>query len=97
MFQFLACDVFKSVKQINPEFMWSYFKIKSNQYSLRNGCSLMLPTTKSITYGINSIVYRGSAIWNSLPSNLKLCITVPLFKNKIKNLKELKCSCSACT
>ena len=33
--RFLVTEIFKSISQINPEFMWSFFKQQKLSYSLR--------------------------------------------------------------
>ena len=35
LLRFLVTEIFKSVSQINPEFMWSFFKQKKSPYNLR--------------------------------------------------------------
>ena len=45
--RFLVTEIFKSISQINPEFMWSVFKPKKLSYSLRKGPILNLPRTRS--------------------------------------------------
>ena len=39
----LICEVFKSLNNSNPEFMWSYFTFKNITYDIRNGPLLKLP------------------------------------------------------
>ena len=34
-------------------------------YNLRDGSNLVLPKTKSSRYGINSLRFRGSFLWNT--------------------------------
>ena len=63
----LICEVFKSLNNLNPEFMWSYFVFKSITYNIRNGPLLRLPSAKSTSYGINSVLFRVCLLWNSLP------------------------------
>ena len=54
----LICEVFKSLNNLNPEFMWSYFTFKYITYNVRNGPLLKLPNAKSTYYGINSVYFR---------------------------------------
>ena len=70
--------------QINPEFMWLFFKPKRLPYNLKKGPTLNLPRTYSIYYGTNAIYFRGSLICNC--SNFK-------FKTKIQNLENIGCGC----
>ena len=53
----LICEVFKSLNNLNPEFMWSYFVFKNITYNIRNGPLLRLPSAKSTSYGINSVLF----------------------------------------
>ena len=54
----LICEVFKSLDNLNPEFMWSYFVFNNIAYNIRKGPLLRLPATKSASYGINSVLFR---------------------------------------
>ena len=63
----LICEVFNSLSNLNPEFMWSYFVFKNITYNIRNGPLLRLPSAKSSSYGINSVLFRACLLWNSLP------------------------------
>ena len=58
---------------LNLQFMWSYFEEKLMPYNLRDGSKLVSPETKSSRFGINSLQFRGSLIWNNLLLPLKNC------------------------
>ena len=47
LLRFLVTEIFKSISQINPEFMWSFFKQKKSSYNLRKGSILNVPRTQS--------------------------------------------------
>ena len=47
LLRFLVTETFKSKSQINPEFIWSFFKQKKSSYSLRKGSILNVPITQS--------------------------------------------------
>ena len=91
--RFLVTEIFKSIPQINPEFMWSFFKAKKLCYNLRKGPILNLPRTQSTYYGTNVIHFRGSLTWNNLPAKVKSSKSVFEFKTKIKNLGNIDCGC----
>ena len=55
-------EIYKSISQLNPEFMWSYFTHKDMPYNLRKGPFLGLPKTHSFYYGTNAIHYLNSKI-----------------------------------
>ena len=70
--RFLDTEIFKSISQINTEFMWSFFKQKKLSYNLRKRPILNLLRTQSTHYGANAIHFRGSLAWNNLPAKVKL-------------------------
>ena len=94
--RFLVTEIFKSISQINPKFMWSFFKPKKLSYNLRKGPILNLPKTQSAFYGTSAIHFRGSLIWNNLPAKVKSSILVFEFKTKIKNLGNIDWRCLIC-
>ena len=59
---FLMAEIYKSISQLNLEFMWSYFTHKDMPYNLRKGPFLDLPKTYSFYYGTNAVHFRGSLI-----------------------------------
>ena len=69
--RFLMAKMFKSISQINPEFMWSFIEQKKLSFSLRKGPILNLPTTHSSYYGTNAVHFRGSLVWKNLPAKVK--------------------------
>ena len=53
----LASEIFKSLADINPDFMKSYFTIKEKPYCLRNGNFLKIPSARSTPHGMNSVLF----------------------------------------
>ena len=94
--QYLALEVFKSLMHLNPEFMWSYFNEKPITYDIRKGTKVFLPPVKSFRLGLNSVHFRGSILWNNLPSSIKNSQTIYEFKVKLKNLGNIHCTCDVC-
>ena len=66
----LATEVFKSLADLNPDFMKSYFT-KEIPYCLRNGNFLKIPSARSTHDGTNSILFRACLVWNKLPLSVK--------------------------
>ena len=89
-------EIYKSISQLNPQFMWSFFTHKDIPYNLRKGPILGLPKTHSFYYGTNAIHFRGSLIWNNLPAVVKSSNSLFEFKNKIKNIGAIDCRCLIC-
>ena len=71
---FLATEVFKSVINLNPQFMWNYFNFSTLSYELRKRNKVNLTETRTCRYGINSLLFRGALLWNNLPVMLKKVI-----------------------
>ena len=66
----LLREVYKIVNRESPKFLWDMFEIKPSSYDLRSGNRLYLPPTRTQTFGLNSLAFRGSLLWNSLPPDL---------------------------
>ena len=76
--RFLVTKVYKSTSYLNPK--CSFFTHKEIPYNLRKGQVLSLPPSRSTYYGTNSVHFRGSIIWNNLPSYIKSSRLVCEFK-----------------
>ncbi len=85
----IACEVFKSLNDLNPMFMKEMFVEKETPYSLRDNHILCQPKFNKITYGKNTFEYYGSHIWNMLPNDLH---KVQQFK-----LLNIKYRCNMCS
>ena len=92
----LAIEVYKSLTNLNPEFMWPFFKNKSIPYNLRNGNICILPLARASHYGINSVQFRGRLLWNNLPTSVKEIVSVKEFKQKLDHVLKIHGSCIAC-
>ena len=92
----LATEIYKSLADINPDFMKPYFKIKEMPYNLRNGYALKLPSTNSTYYGINSVLFRACLLWNQLSLSIKQSQSLHEFRSKTKILRNVVCTCKIC-
>ena len=76
--------------------MWKFFNKNPVLYNLQKGDIVYLPLNRSSCCGINSLGFRGSLLWNSLPSNAKQSHNLEEFKFKLKNLGNIYCLCVVC-
>ena len=76
--------------------MWSSFEEKPIPKNLRDGSKLVLPQIKSSRFGINSLRFRGSLLWNNLPMSVTNCESLNEFKLELKNLGNIHCTCLVC-
>ena len=93
--RYLAIEVHKSLTKLNLGFMWSFFGRNHIPYNLRRG-ELLLPPATSTHYGVNSLAFRRSLLWNNPPPEVKESQTLEEFKNRIKNLRSIHCTCTVC-
>ena len=88
----LLSEIFKSLFGENPDFIKRLFKYKDTSYSLRTSYLLSLPPTNSVRFGTNSLLFRGSQLWNSLPDKIKSSGSVKVFKDFLKAFTHLFCT-----
>ena len=94
--QVLMCEVYKSLHHNNPSFMWSLFTEKTIPYQLRNSNLLCLPVTKTLRYGLNSLIFRATLLWNTLPPHCKKSESIKKFKRTIMTWRAETCTCKIC-
>ena len=92
---FLVTEVYKSVNNLNPQFMWNYFNFSTLPYDLRKEIKENLPETWTCCYGID-LLFRGALLWNNLPRNVIESHSMVEFKEKIKEIGNVTCSCVVC-
>ena len=92
----LMTETFKIKNKIGLELLREFFIDKVQPYNLRNKVILALPPTRSKTFGTNSINFKSSIIWNTLPNEIKLSPNIRIFKNNIKNWYCENCTCKCC-
>ena len=90
-------EVSQCVNKDNPEFMWDYFHTKDVPYSLRSGHLLKIPSVRTKTYGINSLLFRGSLLLNTVPNTIKTASSLATFKNGLKSWSGKLCNCAICS
>ena len=99
----IALEMFKTDKKINPAFLHDLFLNQDHNYDLRNFVQidppirciqLEPPIPRTSTYGLNSFVYQGPKIWNALPMEAKSSNSVIDFKNIVRALPNMTCSCN---
>ena len=95
--QSLMLFIFKVIKGDCPDICSDFFKIKESTYSLRNKFRLELPGCNSNKYGINTIFFKGSLLWNQVPNELKLLNNAHAFKTQIKKWKPKECTWKICS
>ena len=65
-------------------------------YNLRTKELCRLPSAQSYRYGLNSLSFRSSLLWNTLDDELKTADTLTSFKRGIKEWDGKGCRCLIC-
>ena len=65
--------------------------------SRRGNHEWVLPRTRTVNYGIETIRYLGPKTWEKLPAEIKSQKSLASFIEKIKKWKPCKCECRLCT
>ena len=89
-------EVYKSLTKLNPGYMWNFFERNHIPYNLPRGDLLLLSPAKSTRFGVNSLAFWGSLLWNNLTSQVKERQNLEVFKIRIKNLRSIHCTCTVC-
>ena len=76
----LVCFVYKSYNNTGLGLTNDIFNKKDIQYNLRDISRVEQPLCSMTRYGLNSIVYQGASLWNSLPHDLKNILVLSPFK-----------------
>ena len=64
--QKLMIEIYKTMKNLNPSYTWEFHERKVVKYHLRTKNLCRLPKTRTTKFGIESLSFRGSLLWNSM-------------------------------
>ena len=95
--QFLMTKIFKTINNNSQPFMKEIFAREDWFYNLRCMFRLKVPRVLTTKNGLETISFRGSQIWNSLPKNLKEFNSVTALKRAIKGWNGKNCNCRICS
>ena len=76
--------------------MQEYFIRKDVKYDLWTRDLLQIPAAKSFTFGIDSIKFRDSLLWNSIPDLIKRASSAVTFRKNMGNWNGEECNCKIC-
>ena len=71
--------------------MWKF--VRKHPVECNLGDIVYLPSVRSSCYGVNTLAFRGSLLWNNLQSDIKLSTNLEEFKLKLSNLGNIHCTC----
>ena len=56
--------------------LWQIYTFKDIKYNLREDTTLLLPESRTISYGNDSLLFRASMLWNSVLNKIKQSASV---------------------
>ena len=92
----MAVEIYNILNGMNPEHLSPLFSRSTTPYSLRDNNKLIQPIKRTTTYGIKSLAYYGTHLWNLLPLDVKGAITLNNFKKLMRKWAGPTCGCSIC-
>ena len=94
--QNLMTEIYKTINQINPAYMWEFFVEKDMTYNLCTKVLCRLPQAQTNRYGLDSLSFRGSLLWNTLKDEVKRAGTLTKFKKSIMKWDGKSCNYLIC-
>ena len=94
--QKLMTEIYKSMNHLNTSIVWGLHEKKPITYNLRKQNLCKLPTIKTLGFGLDSLSFRGSFLWNTLDDSIKQVETLSRFKKRIKDWTADRCTCKIC-
>ena len=80
----MACDVYKIVNDLSPQYISDLVNIKVSPYDFRGEKKADIPR-------VNSTRSEAPRIWNRLPNNLRVAESYPQFRRLIQRWDGLGC------
>ena len=93
---FLMTEVYKNINGLSPDLMNDVFILRENTYNLRNFNIFKSENPRSNKYGLETIAYRSSQLWNTVPDKIRQSCSLAIFKKNIKNWNCDNCPCTNC-
>ena len=94
--EFLAIEAYKFQNGLSPPILSNIFFSRQNIYNLRKFQEHATSTKNIVSFGMETISYRGLQLWNLIPNNIKSEPTLGLLKKKIRKWNYEPCPCRMC-
>ena len=94
--QSLAIELFKVKNEISNPIIADIFDIRHVSYNLRSQVYFPVDHINTSQYGLSSIRFYGSKVWNMIPSELRDISNLEIFKKKIRQWEPIGCNCKLC-
>ena len=93
----MACDVFKIINKMSPEYINDLVEIKTSTYNFRAEKQAEVPRINATRYGLRSFRSKVAHVLNRLPNELPVAESYPQFRRLIHSWDSPICRCSLCS
>ena len=90
----LAIELFKVKKGIANPILKDIFPLRTIDYNLRSQTDFSVNSVNITHFGLNSLRYFASKVWNMLLLELKDLNDVEIFKSEIRKWEPKQCECT---
>ena len=94
--QSLAIELFKVKNNLSNTIMGDIFETRNINYNLRSQTDFARVNVNTTSFGLNSLRYLASKIWDIVPNDIKLAESLDLFKEKIRKWEPNGFHCKLC-
>ena len=94
--ELLMIGVFKYLNGLSPDIMSKVFKLREHIYNLRHFHILESQNPRTKTFCLDSTGYSASHLLKNVPKEIRNSTSTPGFKDKIKKVPLISCSCNCC-
>ena len=95
--QSLAIELFEVKKNLSNTIMNEILQTtRTLPYNIRLQTDFGSSFFNTSRFGLNSLRYFASKVWNIVPSDIKNASNLHIFKNKIRKWKPKECHCDLC-
>ena len=94
--QSLAIELFKVEKRIANPILYDIFPLRSIDYNLRSQTDFSVNSVNTTHFGVNSLRYFASKVWNMVTLELKNLNDIESFKSEIRKWEPMQCEYTLC-
>ena len=88
--QILMVEMYKTINHLTSAYMWEFFIKNDVPYNLCSNKVSKIPSVNSQRYGISSLSFRGSLLWNAVSDEIKLATSKNNFRNTTVRWEEFQ-------
>ena len=93
----MACEVFKIINKMSPEYINDLVEIKTSTYNFRAEKQIEISRVNKTRYGLRSFRSEAARVWNRLPNELQVAESYPQFRRLIHSWDSPICGCPLCS